>query len=155
MLGPDAGFLKPIHDSPDDDAPRLLYADLLDEDNQSARAEFIRIQLALAKLPAHDRRRIELARREDRLLARYAEEWAAPFKGLALGPVFRRGFVESVKVSARQFVHQAEALFDAGPVREIHLIDVGSHLRAVLESPWLRKLTGLVIFAQHLGEPLA
>src|SRR5581483_8793089 len=75
--------------------------------------------------------------------------------GLATGPVFRRGFVEEVKVTARQFLGHAPVLFAAGPVRHLHLLDLGGHLGAVLSSPHLARLTGLTVYAQHLGEPLA
>lgn len=149
------GFWKPIREEPEDDAPRLIFADWLEESGDTGRAEFIRVQLALAKLPPHDRRRQELATIERRLLSRYSEEWAKPYAGLATGPVFRRGFVDEVKVTARQFLAQAPALFRAGPLRHLHLLDVGSHLRAVLHSPHLAKLTGLTVYGQHLGPDLA
>lgn len=50
-------LLAAIIASPDDDTPRLVYADWLEENNQSKRAEFIRVQVELAALPqapAHD-----------------------------------------------------------------------------------------------------
>ena len=149
------GFWKPIREAPEDDAPRLIFADWLDESGECGRAEFIRVQIALAKLPTHDRRRPDLANGERRLLSRYAEEWAKPYAGLATGPVFRRGFVEEAKVTARQFLAQAPALFRAGPLRHLHILDVGSHLRALVHSPHLANLTGLTIYAQHLGPALA
>jgi uncharacterized protein (TIGR02996 family) len=43
----DADFLRAILDKPDDDGPRLVYADHLDETGRSERAEFIRVQCAL------------------------------------------------------------------------------------------------------------
>jgi len=150
-----AGFWNPIREDPEADAPRLIFADWLDELGDGGRAEFIRVQIALAKLPAYDRRRHDLANTELRLLSRYAEDWAKPYAGLATGPVFQRGFVHEAKVTARQFLAQAPALFEAGPLRHLHILDVGSHLRAVLHSPHLAKLTGLTIYAQHLGPAVA
>src|SRR5690348_10440338 len=41
-------FLASILENPDDDAPRLIYADWLDEQGRHDRAEFIRIQCELA-----------------------------------------------------------------------------------------------------------
>lgn len=148
------GFLERVRERPDSDEPRLIYADWLDEQGDP-RGEFIRTQVALARLPEYDRRRGDLIQIEQDLLARHAEVWAAPFRGLATGPVFRRGFVDEVKVTARQFLAHADALFAAGPVRHLHLLDLGSHLTAVLLSPHLARLTGLTVFAQHLGLPLA
>jgi len=43
-------FLASIVDKPDDDAPRLIFADWLDEHGQPERAEFIRVQCQLAQL---------------------------------------------------------------------------------------------------------
>jgi uncharacterized protein (TIGR02996 family) len=44
-------FLQAIHENPDDDTPRLVYADWLDDHGDPLRAEFIRLQCASARLP--------------------------------------------------------------------------------------------------------
>jgi uncharacterized protein (TIGR02996 family) len=44
-------FLRAICENPADDAPRLVYADWLDEHGQPDRAEFIRLQIRLARDP--------------------------------------------------------------------------------------------------------
>ncbi len=43
-------FLTAICESPADDLPRLVYADWLEENGEADRAEFIRVQCALAKM---------------------------------------------------------------------------------------------------------
>ena len=148
------GFLTAIAAAPDDDGPRLIYADYLDEADDP-RGDLIRVQIALAKLPPFDPRRPDLARAEVRLLDRFADLWAAPFRGLATGPVFRRGFVEEVKVTARQFLAHPNELFRAGPIRHVHLLDGSSHIAAALASSHLARLAGLTVYAQYLREPLA
>ena len=50
----EAGFLQDIHAHPEDDTPRLIYADWLDDNHQPARAQFIRLQCRLAKLDLED-----------------------------------------------------------------------------------------------------
>ena len=50
----DDAFLRAIIENPDDDTPRLVYADWLDEHGQSDRADFIRVQCELARLPEED-----------------------------------------------------------------------------------------------------
>src|SRR5947199_8367617 len=50
------GFLARVRELPDADEPRLIYADWLDEQGDP-RGEFIRAQVALARLPEYDRRR--------------------------------------------------------------------------------------------------
>lgn len=100
----DADFLAAILETPDDDFPRLAYADFLDERGQAARAEFIRVQcaLALAKNPdpisewcnrcqyvwdycvCRDRRASD-ARQRGRLRTRERELWTGCDVGFADG----------------------------------------------------------------------
>src|SRR5947209_6043535 len=47
-------FLAAILGAPDDDLPRLIYADWLDERGDPARAEFILLQVELARLPIRE-----------------------------------------------------------------------------------------------------
>src|SRR5262245_57537404 len=47
-------FLEAIIQNPDDDVPRLIFADWLDEHGQSNRAEFVRLQIRLAQTPEYD-----------------------------------------------------------------------------------------------------
>ena len=48
-------FLQRIRAYPDDDAPRLVFADWLDEQGDP-RGDFIRVQVALAQLEREGRR---------------------------------------------------------------------------------------------------
>ena len=153
MTPPD-GLLAAVRADPNSDGPRLIYADYLSEQGDP-RAEFIRAQLALAQLDEFDPRRPELVRVEADLLTLHGDDWAAPFRGLATGPVFRRGFVEEVKVTARQFLARPAELLGAGAVSHLHILDASSHFAAVLASPQLAGLRGLTVYAQYLREPLA
>lgn len=150
-------FLQRIRAFPDDDSQRLIYADWLEEQGgaEADRAAFIRVQVALSSLAADDARRPGLLHAERSLLEAYKSDWEAPVRGLATGPVFRRGFVDEVKVAAKQFLRHSDELFAAGPIRHIHLLDVGTSLDAVMESAFLSRLTALTVFAQHAGEALA
>ena len=63
-------FLDAILAHYQDDGPRLVYADFLDETGDpadTAKAELIRVQVALAKLPPDHPRRSQLANREHEL----------------------------------------------------------------------------------------
>ncbi|MBA4062502.1 MAG: hypothetical protein C0501_02125 [Isosphaera sp.] len=150
-------FLQRVRAFPDDDTPRLIFADWLEEqDGGVARATFIRVQVALTRLGDEaDTVRDRLRAAERDLLDAHREEWTAAFRGLATGLEFRRGFVEEVKVAARPFVRRAHELFAAAPVRHVHLLDAGSSLDAALRCPYLSRLTALTVYAQHAGEPLA
>jgi uncharacterized protein (TIGR02996 family) len=144
-----ADLLELVRAAPDDDGPRLLFADWCDAAGDPDRGEFVRVQLALARLSQRDRRRPPLVRREAELLAAHAARWADPLRGVASGPVFRRGFVDEVKATARQFAAHADALFALAPVRHLHLLDLGDHPSA-LRSRHLGKLHGLTVFAQRV-----
>ncbi|HEY1186036.1 MAG TPA: TIGR02996 domain-containing protein [Gemmata sp.] len=147
-------FLQRIRAYPDDDAQRLIFADWLDEEGDP-RGRFIRVQLALAHVPETDRARPALLAEERQLLAAHRDTWEAPFRGLVSGPVFRRGFVDEVKVEAKQFLRHAHEIFTAAPVRHVHLLDVGGSLPVVMQCPYLSRLAALTVYAQHAGEALA
>src|SRR5258707_731391 len=93
----DDAFLQAIIDRPDDDAPRLIYADWLDE-RGDPRGEFIRVQCALAGMDEYDPRRWDLMARERELLSRYAPEWLGATIATLPGWRFRRGFLEWVEI---------------------------------------------------------
>jgi uncharacterized protein (TIGR02996 family) len=119
------GFLEAIRETPDDDAPRLVYADWLDDHGQADRAEFIRVQCELAHLPRTSDRYWELEDRSDALLQVQKQAWSGPLPGLANQWTFRRGFVESVQIEGEKFLPHANDLFAALPLRSLQLIIVG------------------------------
>ena len=67
-------FLAAIIANPDDDLPRLVFADWLDEHDDSLRAEFIRGQCALAAGSTD----IELAKRMVIIEAANRRKWSMP-----------------------------------------------------------------------------
>src|SRR5215467_10473117 len=92
------GFLAAIRENPDDDTPRLIYADWLDDRGDADRAEFIRVQCELAKYADRDARPSELVSREANLLACHEEEWLGPIweylPSRDEGIRFRRGLLD-------------------------------------------------------------
>ncbi len=90
-----SALLKSVLASPDDDLPRLVYADWLDEHGDPARAEFIRTQIELAKLPDHDPRSRHLEDREHELLNEHEPGWFSERNGLQEWE-WRRGFVDEI-----------------------------------------------------------
>jgi uncharacterized protein (TIGR02996 family) len=64
----DEAFLRAILDNPDDDTPRLVYADWLEEQGDP-RGEFIRLQCLLARMPYDDPARREAESLSARLFA--------------------------------------------------------------------------------------
>jgi uncharacterized protein (TIGR02996 family) len=51
LLSQHEAFLRAIFDAPADDTPRLVYADFLEENGEADRAELIRAQCELARMP--------------------------------------------------------------------------------------------------------
>jgi uncharacterized protein (TIGR02996 family) len=64
-------FLRAAFDAPDDDTPRLVYADFLEENGEAERAELIRVQCERERLPHTGQtrpRHVWLQQREDELV---------------------------------------------------------------------------------------
>jgi uncharacterized protein (TIGR02996 family) len=112
----DERLLADVLAAPDDDRPRLVYADWLAEKGD-ARGELIQLQCELAKLGEWDERRFELEPRVEALLAAHGAGWAAG----APGAIFRRGFVDEIRLSVAQFVKTGAAFLDAHPIRCVRL----------------------------------
>lgn len=74
-------FLRAICENPDDDAPRLIYADWLDENGDADRAEFIRLQIEIGVNDAVDVLSARL--RCDELLKKNHDRWIAMLPGSA------------------------------------------------------------------------
>jgi uncharacterized protein (TIGR02996 family) len=116
-------FLEAIRDDPEDDLHRLAWADWLDDHGQSTRADFIRAQVCLARLPEADPRRDALEDEADDLLAQHEPGWA---EGVAeLGVLewqWRRGCIERVTVWADTLLTHGEELLNLAPVRSVRLL---------------------------------
>jgi uncharacterized protein (TIGR02996 family) len=112
----DDAFIQAIIDNPDDDSPRLVYADWLEENGRPERADFIRVQCALAHLPHGDPRREALEARERELLEGHQEEWAGPLEGMVEKLEFHRGFIEAVRIEPEDFLTHAPEMLDSAPI---------------------------------------
>jgi uncharacterized protein (TIGR02996 family) len=149
-------FLQAILAAPDDDAPRLLFADWLEEYGDAERAEFIRIQIALAG------RRIALApaelwSRQKELLIRRDEEWSAPARAAASSWSYERGFIEEVEAEAGPFLDGAKTLFRRTPVRRVRLhwerkpLLAASYVPRLAGCPFLNRVNHLDLSGNVLG----
>jgi uncharacterized protein (TIGR02996 family) len=150
--GDGADLLAAIRARPDEDTPRLIYADWLDEHKQPERAEFIRVQCALARGSEYDANRPELLLRERLLLtANRKSTWGE----LPVKPVkektFARGFVDSISVHAAKFLAGAGALFDAVPVRELRPLKIGPAWNQLLASEHLLRVRSLDLHSSAIS----
>jgi uncharacterized protein (TIGR02996 family) len=142
-------FLRAIAEEPLEDAHRLAFADWLEDAGHPARAAYIRIECADARLPdfhpAHGQLRTQL----DKLFEQNHEQWLA---GLPPGAMpswkcvhhFRRGMLEHPHLFGHGLPEQHQLLFDSIDVRGLDLIIKGGEdLRRFLEMSWPSRLVSL------------
>jgi uncharacterized protein (TIGR02996 family) len=124
----EAGLYRTILAYPDDTAPRLVYADYIEERGRVERAEFIRIQCELAETPPDTLRHAELRRREHVLLRNHQVEWRNHLPeppGLHWG-VYERGFTAAVRFDdPLLFSEYSARIFDLAPIQRLSLHRVG------------------------------
>ena len=139
-------LLAAVLAAPDDDLPRLVLADWLDENGESARAELIRVQVGIAGLrgalctcDAGDgpggydpdcpyelwgrlkHRAVEILRAH---AGRWLADLPAAFRPVLFSPLsdtFRRGFVSAVVGPGPDWVAHADAILAAHPVESVAL----------------------------------
>ncbi len=146
-------FLADICEHPDDDTPRLIYADWLDDQGDRDRGEFIRVQCEMARrragpagpVPAdslwlmNDRRYQALYRRERDLLDAAAGLWSPEMEGSYL---WCRGFVHTITCTCAAWLVHGPAIVRQQPVQRVELSDRQSTWGDRLPHPsgWLRQL---------------
>lgn len=89
-------LVRAVFADPDDDTPRLVFADFLDENGQHDRATLIRYQCEHARLRANSNRYKELSRAIDKLVPKVRKQTGVfPFAHRHTGMqyTFRRGFL--------------------------------------------------------------
>ncbi len=155
MLVRDDAFYQAIQEDPDNDGPRLIYADWLDEsgrESPAAFAEFIRVQVELARLPPQSNRAVELCSRQDALLDEWRDVWLGDLAKTFHDCTFRRGFLEAVHASSLDFLEHAPDWFERWPTLSVAKL-TGSyhHIGTLAESPWLAHLRGLDLSDNELG----
>jgi uncharacterized protein (TIGR02996 family) len=172
-------LLAAICAHPDEDTPRLAYADWLDEhagamprakrESVRMRAELIRVQCELARMSPDEEdtdtatRRVEREQREAELLKNTARRraWAKPLKAPPAGHEefvpntdwFVRGFpkfADNRDSNHNGFLTVGEALFDISPVHVIDCRNIhGEQADQFLALPWLPRVRRLSI-STHL-----
>jgi uncharacterized protein (TIGR02996 family) len=102
MASPSPELLALLHaakEQPDDDTPRLVLADWLEEHGDDDRAAFIRVQLALAGDRPDNRQRRDLEKQQAALLDRNGDVWLGPIRRHARSWAWQRGLL-LVRVSS-------------------------------------------------------
>ena len=140
-------FLRAIATAPDDDLPRLVFADYLDEHGRPERAEFIRAEVEIARTAPGSPNRSRLFERRDKLLKARQKEWFALFDGAVKEHATQRGFITAVHTTPEKFLAHADIWFGTQPITELKLTNVWS------DSPLDKKCHAKEIFTSpHLGQ---
>jgi uncharacterized protein (TIGR02996 family) len=150
MDSQERALLEEIVEHPDDDMPRLIYADWL-EDRGSPRAEFIRLQCELEQV-SDDALQKQLRLQERKLLALYEKEWT---EGVNREQVpylrFRRGFVESIQTTVPYLRKAIVRRYQLWPVQTLDLSADSDDLPPLKSITWLRRIRTLKFGHKSLG----
>jgi uncharacterized protein (TIGR02996 family) len=119
-------LLQAVIAEPEEEAPRLIYADWLDEQGRpedTDRAEFIRLQVELAHAKEEAARAKHLRRREEELWDARQQEWLAhlPPHLRKRGPRFHRGFLEELSLPPSTWAKHGAKLFGQNPLFRVRL----------------------------------
>jgi uncharacterized protein (TIGR02996 family) len=156
-------LLAEILANPDDDAPRLIYADWLEEHGDPDRAAFIRAQVRLAHFnwraipPGAEHypgEREALASQEAELWRRHKEEWLAELPvSLRRNRVdnkveIHRGFVEELSQTPKRLLKVSSRVWARHPIRQLTLWPRGDEGFAdVLALPHLGRIRQLSLMS--------
>jgi uncharacterized protein (TIGR02996 family) len=119
-------LLQAVIAQPEQEAPRLVYADWLEEQGtpeDADRAEFIRLQIELAHATAETARTKQLLGREKELWDAHKEEWLShlPPHLRKREPRFHRGFLEELSLPPSSWAKHGARLFGQNPVFRVRL----------------------------------
>ncbi len=118
--GSEAGLLEMIAQAPQDDAPRLVYADWLLEHGFGF-GEYIQVSCEIAPVDYNDARYDGLRAKLEKLEKKHAKAWLEPIRPFIRSWSFERGLLSRVTCDAALFIEAAEAIAQRGPRAYIEL----------------------------------
>jgi uncharacterized protein (TIGR02996 family) len=147
-VGEREALYRAVIENPADDAPRLVFADWLEEHGEAQRAEFIRLQIGMAKLAMHDPRWQPLVARAEKLARGKKRLWQQNLPQMrgVIWEGFSRGFPSTVRFSnLLVFQDHIGAVVAAAPVTHVSFTphSVAVSLEALAISPHLAGITEL------------
>jgi uncharacterized protein (TIGR02996 family) len=154
----EATLLKAVLDAPDDDAPRLAYAQWSDGQGDAAsiaRGELIRAQIDLmhtAPDVIKTGRAFVLQQRIKDLIDRHGASWAGAIAGSVDAYHFVRGFVGWIKLSAQRFLDHGDGIMALAPVQHLDLTGIRDVDEALFDSPLLSHIRSLSMDACGLHD---
>lgn len=109
---------------PDEDTPRLMFADWLDENDRPDQAEFIRLQIERSHTDRDDPRWRDLIGREAELLVAAKHTWLRPYlpwTDIDSHLTVRRGLVELAGAPAAHLAPHVETFRELTTLLELHV----------------------------------
>ena len=156
-MTPHNALYQAICASPDEDTPRLVFADLLEEEGELVRAAFIRAQIELASVPEYDALWAKCRQFDPGVIRGWAMAHTLP-RPLPNGfswhrHRFRRGFPWlATALGTEPFVEHAEALLAIAPIQALTFDDRSRpDLTLLANCPHLRQLRCLEFSSSRLG----
>lgn len=121
---------------PDDDTPRLAFADFLEEEGgkeNMARAEYIRAAVRIAREERWSIPWRELKQKTERCESKYVQlaqkkrlSWVAHLKGRVAAWDFERGFIGHITVYSKRFVAEGQKFFAEDPIRSVKFVKLSA-----------------------------
>lgn len=149
-MGEREALLAAVIADPDDDLPRLVYADWLEErraGSDVARARLIRLQIELARMSDEDDRRGAYKAESDRLIERHWREWGYGVRdGTAsyYKATFHRGFLASMSLVGEDLFDPAvDALLAHEPITSFYIPAIDTFPAVVTRWPHLPRIREL------------
>jgi uncharacterized protein (TIGR02996 family) len=131
MTPDELAFYKRMSADPDDDLPRLAFADWLDEHGLADRAEFVRLQIDRVRNHPSD----PPSARERELLDAHRADWLTEVPpGFRDGAEFARGFVAKVQCDATALLTRPTPVVVA-PVEDMTIVVTALDLSMELVTP--------------------
>lgn len=157
----EAALLAAIRAEPNDDLPRLAYADWLEEQpgaDQNARAEYIRLGLEMAKCssPCDSLERQRLEGRIQVLFNEHAREWFPDFEEYPslfdrarVSRTYTRGFLSGLEGATETLLQMGPDLLRMAPITSIEFHGLKARLLArLVAAPWLSALNELSLVGE-------
>ncbi|MDY3558296.1 TIGR02996 domain-containing protein [Gemmata sp. JC673] len=160
-------LFRAVCEQPWEDTPRLVYADWLEENGNPVRAEFIRVQVALAQLPPAEQWLHPLAARAAELRkqgdpgkgevkagrGKRVKRWSKDLpvlEGVEWTAGYHRGFRNGVVFASMHTVLTFEEMVTAAaPVDWVQVKGLRPFMvEALLTRPWVRRLAGLSLWGE-------
>jgi len=142
-------FLAAIHDAPDDDAPRLVFADWLEENGEPERAEFIRVQMEMRReRERHNNATLRLGKLFLRQKELFSRAWADIARRCGASEIARysRGFPGRLTMSAETFVAVGlDVVVWIGPQTRVSLCECAGKMGTVANQTSLSHVRLLTI----------